>query len=61
MTSTTLVIIMLGALSSAAIASAKRRNVGGWLLCGALFPIISVIVLACLRPLVPAPDLEVID
>ncbi len=58
MTGTTLFIIIAGALISAAVASGKQRNVGGWLIFGALLPVIAVIVVACLPSLAPSSTTE---
>ncbi len=35
---------------AAVVASSKQRNVVGWLIAGALFPLISVIAILCLPP-----------
>ena len=40
-------IMILGAAISAAIASAKNRNIVGWMIAGALFPVVSILILAC--------------
>ena len=41
------VIMLLGAGISALIASTKNRNPIGWLILGALFPLIGIIVISC--------------
>lgn len=43
-------VMFLGAAISATVASSKERNVIGWLIGGALFPLISVIAICCLPP-----------
>ncbi len=49
------VIILVGAVTSGVIAGNKGRNVLGWCLLGACFPLISIVAIACLPP-VPQPD-----
>ena len=42
--------MLIGATISAITASNKQRSVGGWLVFGALMPLISVIAILCLPP-----------
>jgi hypothetical protein len=44
------IIILVGAVTSAVIAGNKGRNVLGWCLLGACFPLISIVAIACLPP-----------
>lgn len=46
-------IMILGATISAFLAASKNRNVVGWLVAGACFPAISIIILACQSTLAP--------
>ncbi len=46
-----LFIMIAGAVISGYLASQKHRNVGAWVVCGALFPLIGVIAVACVPPL----------
>jgi hypothetical protein len=50
-------ICFFGALISAAIAVSKNRNGIGWLVAGALLPLISVVILLSLEPL-PAAEVK---
>jgi hypothetical protein len=51
-------VMIVGAVVSAAIASGKNRSVAGWAVFGALFPLISAVFVATLPP-EPAPDVVV--
>lgn len=53
-----LLIMLVGAITSGLIASNKCRNVLGWAIAGACFPLISVIAIACLpaTPQLEAPE-----
>lgn len=44
-------LVMFGALASGTIAAYKRRGPLGWMLFGALAPLISVIVLSAIKDL----------
>jgi hypothetical protein len=48
--------MLIGSISCALMAQSKNRNVGGWLMLGALFPLVSIIALAC-SPARPEPEL----
>jgi len=50
MTGIMLVVMAIGALASGLIASSKNRSFGGWALCGALVPLISLIIVLTLEP-----------
>ena len=50
-----IVIGFIGCFISLAMASTKHRSAGGWAVLGFLFPLISIIALACL-PALPAPE-----
>ncbi|MBA3463879.1 MAG: hypothetical protein H0T46_28235 [Deltaproteobacteria bacterium] len=43
-----LVIMLIGAVISATIASGKNRSVGGWAVLGALMPLIAAVLVSCL-------------
>lgn len=45
--------MIIGAVASAVIASNKNRNPGGWAVLGALFPLISILIVASLETLSP--------
>ena len=47
-TSTLVLIIFLGASLSAVIAAVKQRNTLGWLVFGAMLPLIAVVAVCCL-------------
>jgi hypothetical protein len=49
-------LILFGGAISAMVAASKGRNVIGWLVCGALFPVISVVAILCLPSAVPPPE-----
>lgn len=51
------VLMIVCSIISAAVASGKNRNVAGWVVCGALFPLIAVIAISCLPPLPSADEL----
>lgn len=44
------IVILVGGVTSGVIAGIKGRNVVGWCLLGACFPLISIIAIACLPP-----------
>lgn len=48
--------MIVGAFICAVVAGNKQRNVIGWLIAGALFPLIAVIAIVCLPPLQPPDD-----
>ena len=50
-----MVLMLIGAGVSAWLASTKRRNVAGYLVLGALMPLIGIVAIACL-PALPAPN-----
>lgn len=52
-----IVFMVLGCVIAAVNAAGKNRNVAGWAVCGALFPLIGVIAILCL-PALPAPGEE---
>jgi len=49
------VAMLIGGSVSAVIAAKKNRSVAAWALCGAMFGLISMIILLALEPL-PDPD-----
>jgi len=51
-----MVVMIAGGGISAAIASSKRRNVLGYLVLGALMPLIGIVAIACLPALSEAGD-----
>ena len=51
-----MLLMFLGAGVSAVIASSKRRNVIGYLILGALMPLIGIVAIACLPALPEAGD-----
>lgn len=51
-----IVFMIVGALVSAVVAANKQRNVFGWLIFGALMPLISVIAILCVPSLSPPPQ-----
>lgn len=55
MNGTFVIVMVLGALFSAFIAASKGRNPAGWLVVGALFPLIGAIAIVCLPAVVPPP------
>jgi hypothetical protein len=48
-----ILFMFIGATVAAVVASSKQRNVVGWLIAGALFPLISIIAILCLPPAAP--------
>ena len=53
MNEVTLFIMLVGATLCAIIASSKQRNVIGWMIAGALFPVIAILIVACQSRLTP--------
>jgi len=51
-----IVVMFVGAFFSAAIASSKRRNVVGYLVLGALMPVIGIVAISCLPALPEAGE-----
>ena len=52
-----MLMMCIGAIVAGTVASHKNRSVGGWLVFGALFPLIAVIAIA-LVDVKPLPELE---
>jgi hypothetical protein len=51
-----LVMALVGAFVSLAVASSKRRNPLAWFAIGFVLPLISVVAICCLPSLAPADD-----